>query len=188
MKDQVGQWEKEAGESPTLLAALAKRYTELKQFDEAERSLTPYIKLSPDYWGYHTLAENYKARNDLKRWQEILDEFLANGEDLGLDHAKVGVELAEHFMRQKLWDKAWPYAESAAESWAQWAMDCARRCALAMEKLDEAEQRTPSARPNVTPTIRLADMVSVLQAHRPRRRRWSVRLYQTVPGGDRGSA
>jgi hypothetical protein len=138
VKDQVGQWEKEAGDSPTLIAALARRYTGLKQSDEAERLLKRYVKLLPDYWGYHALAENYKARNDLKRWQEILDEFLANGEDLGLDHAKVGVELAEHFMRQKLWDKAWPYAESAAESWAQWAMDCARRCALAMEKLDEA--------------------------------------------------
>ena len=140
VKDKVDQWEKEAGDSPTLLASLAWRYRELAKLDDAERALTRYIKLSADYWGYHQLAEIYRARNDLKRWQETLDEYLANGEDLGLDHARVGVELAEHFMRQKLWDKAWPYAESAAETWAEWALDAARRCAEGMEKWDEAEQ------------------------------------------------
>jgi tetratricopeptide (TPR) repeat protein len=139
VKDQVGEWEKEAGDSsPALLAALARRYSQLKKFDEAERALRAYIKISPDHWGYHLLADNYKARNDLKHWQATLDEFLDRGEDLGLDHAQVGVELAEHFMAQKQWDKAWPYAEDAAETWAQWAMDCARRCAEGMEKYDDA--------------------------------------------------
>ena len=37
VKDQVGQWEKEAGDSPTLLAALARRDTDLKKPGEAER-------------------------------------------------------------------------------------------------------------------------------------------------------
>ena len=88
--------------------------------------LTRYIRFSPDHWAYDQLAKSYKAAGDLERWQSTLEEFLAKTEDHGLTHAQVQVELARHFMDLKQWDKAWPYAEAAASSWAQWAMMCAR--------------------------------------------------------------
>ncbi len=65
----------------------------------------------------------------MERWQATLDEFLDKTEDHGLSHAQVRVEIANHFMGLRQWDKAWPYAEAAAGSWAQWAMKCAWRCA-----------------------------------------------------------
>jgi hypothetical protein len=41
-------------------------------------------------------------------------------------------------MELKEWDKAWPFAKTAAESGAQWAMTCAERCAEARGDWKEA--------------------------------------------------
>ena len=42
-------------------------------------------------------------------------------------------------MSRKEWDKAMVYAEDAAESWANWAMVCAARCAEGAERWEQAE-------------------------------------------------
>jgi tetratricopeptide (TPR) repeat protein len=139
VKDQVGQWEKENGDSPAILAALARRYTTEKKYDDAERMFSRYIALSPDVWAYQSLAAAYKAQGKIDRWQETLDEFLNKVEDPGLDHAKVRVEIANHYMELKQYDKARPYAEAAAQTWAQWAMECAARCAEAEQDWERAE-------------------------------------------------
>ena len=110
-----------------LLAALAKRYAALGKPDDAKRALLSYIKFSPDYWAYEQLAKNYKDRGDLANWQATLEQFLEKVEDHGLHHAQVRVEIANHFMNLKQWDKAWPFAEAAAATWAEWAMACAAR-------------------------------------------------------------
>jgi tetratricopeptide (TPR) repeat protein len=129
VKDKVTAWEKEVGEAPALLGALGKHYTRSKQYDEAQKALTRYIRQSPDAWAYEMIAANYRAKGELARWKETLDDYLANVEDHGLDHAHVRVEIANHFMEQKRWAEARPYAEAAAETWAAWAMECAARCA-----------------------------------------------------------
>ena len=92
-------------------------------------ALSRYIELSPDAWAYQTLAATYKEQGNIDRWKETLDEFLKKVEDPGLDHAKVRVEIANYYMGLKQWDKARPYAEAAAATWAGWAMSCAARCA-----------------------------------------------------------
>ena len=74
------------------------------------------------------LAANYKAQGDLTRWQETLDSFLKTAVT-GLDHARVRVEIARHFMSRGEWQKAKPYADAAAESWAAFAMECPRTAA-----------------------------------------------------------
>ena len=100
-----------------------------RDYAAAERALSRYMELSPDLWAYQTLAANYKAQGKIDRWLETLEKFLNNVEDLGLDHAKVRVEIADYYMGLKQWDKAKPYAEAAAQTWAGWAMECAARCA-----------------------------------------------------------
>ncbi len=125
--------------APAVLAALGLHYSNAKNYDEAQRVLSRYITLSPDAWAYQTLAGNFKAQGQLDRWQETLDEFLNKVEDLGLDHARVRVEIANHYMGLKQWDKARPYAEAAAQTWAEWAMDCAARCAESEEDWERAE-------------------------------------------------
>lgn len=133
------EWEKLYSGMPTVLAALGMKYSTLKQYDDAERCLKAYLRLSPDRAGYQQLASNYKAQNDLVRWKETLDNYLKT-EDLGLDHARIRVDMAKHFMSRKEWDKAKPYAEAAAETAAAWAMMCAAECNEALKDWDAAEK------------------------------------------------
>jgi len=135
----LADWEKDSGDSPALLGALARRYSALGKTDEADRMLTRYIKLSPEHWAYAMLAGNRKARGDLKGWQAALDEFLESGADPGLEHARVRVEIADHYMGMGRWEEARPYAEEAAATWADWAMACAGRCAEGMRDWTQAE-------------------------------------------------
>ncbi len=118
-------WEKAAGESAALLGALGKHYSKAKEYDRAAEALNRTIKLSPDSWAFEMLAENYKAQGDVARWTATLEDYLANGEDHGLNFAKVRVDLARHCMRLGDWARAKAYADAAAETWAEWAMICA---------------------------------------------------------------
>ena len=153
VKDKVPAWEKELGDAaPALLGALGKHYSKAKQFDEAQQALARYIKISPDAWAYEMIADNYKAKGDLARWKETLDDYLAHVEDHGLHHAHIQVEIADHFMEQKRWKEARPYADAAAETWAEWAMECAARCAVGMEDWDRAETLTREATVRYAPS------------------------------------
>ncbi len=133
-------WLKLVGEAPPLLWALGKKYGDLKRYDEAGGYLRRFIRQSPDSAAYELLAANYKAIGDRKRWKETLDEFLDKVEDHGLDHARVQVQIANDFMEHRQWAEAQPYAEAAAESWAEWAMICAARCDEGLKDWDRAEQ------------------------------------------------
>ena len=124
-KPHIAEWEQNANKFPAILAALARRYSELARYDEAQRALVRYIGFSPDHWAYDQLAKNYKERGDLAHWQSTLEEFLAKTEDHGLTHASVNVQLANHFMALKKREQAEHYAEAAAQSGAGWAMMCA---------------------------------------------------------------
>jgi tetratricopeptide (TPR) repeat protein len=129
VKDRSAAWERESEGFPTVLAALAYHASSVKDYARAQTLLERYVKLSPDVWGYQSLADNFKDQGRTDRWRQTLEDFLADVEDLGLDHAKVQVQLADDYMARKQWDKARPYAEAAARSWAAWTMFCAARCA-----------------------------------------------------------
>ncbi len=135
---QVADWSKRAPDSPLVLAALARLHTEQKKPREAERDLIRFLSLYPERWAYQMLAENAKARGDLARWQENLERAL-DTEETGLEHTRILVELADHFMDQGQWTRAKDYAEAAGESWAAWAMSCAQRCAEGMKDWPRAE-------------------------------------------------
>lgn len=49
------------------------------------------------------------------------------------------VDIARHFMGRKEWDKARPYADAAAQTYAGWAMLCAAECYEGLEDWDKAE-------------------------------------------------
>ena len=138
-KPHIAEWEQDANKSPAILAALARRYSELGRYDKANGLLLRYIRFSPDYWAYDRLAKNYKERGDLGHWRSTLEEFLAKTEDHGLSHAGANVQLADHFMELKRWELARPFAEAAAQSGAGWAMVCAEHCAEGREDWQEAE-------------------------------------------------
>lgn len=124
---RIAEWEREFAGAPIVMRALADRYAGANDLAAAQRCLAAYLKKSPDFWAYRKLAGTYQAQGDVDNWKKTLDEFLTQ-EDYGLEHAQVRVEIARHFMRQKEWELAQPYAEDAAESWAEWAMMCAIQC------------------------------------------------------------
>ena len=139
-KPHIAEWERDADKSPAILAALARRYSEIGKYDEAQRALVRYIRFSPDYWAYEQIARNFKERGDLEHWQSTLEDFLAKTPDHGLTHAQVSVQLANHFMERKQWEMATHFAEAAAETGAAWAMICAQRCAEGREDWVRAEE------------------------------------------------
>jgi hypothetical protein len=136
---QVAAWEKKAADSPPVLAALARLHTQQKKTALAERELSRYIEEQPEYWAFQMLAANYKARGDMKRWQETLERSLGT-EETGLEHTQAQVQLADYLMDQGQWAKAKEYAEAAGESFAAWGMSCAQRCAEGMKDWPRAEQ------------------------------------------------
>ncbi|MBX6313250.1 MAG: tetratricopeptide repeat protein [Isosphaeraceae bacterium] len=136
---RLDEWQRVAGDHPTFLAALARRYEQMGRGDEAERALKQYIEKSPDRWAFEKLAAFYKDRGDEARWKATLDEFLEKVEDHGLDHAKIRVEIAEALMRKGRFDEARPYADAAAQTWAEWAMRTAQVCAEGQQDWEAAE-------------------------------------------------
>ncbi len=135
----AAEWEAAAGQQPDVLAALGRRYVALQRWDDARRCLSKSLDLSPDADIYGALAKSYKEQGDFANWQATLDRFIEREEDYGLEHARTRVEIAQHFMRLKQWNKAQPYAEAAAQSWAEWAMRCAAECYEGMQEWEQSE-------------------------------------------------
>ena len=139
VKNEVPGWREKVGEAPALIAALGRKYAELKDYGEAEKYLRRYMELSPDPWAYRLLADCYMARGESDRWQATLDEFLANTEPAGLEHAKVQVDIANDLMKRGRFADAKKYAEAAAETGAGWAMICASECNEGLKDWEQAE-------------------------------------------------
>lgn len=125
--EQGAEWERRYADKADLLWTLAEAYRHEKKPNDAVRVLRAYVRLSPDRWAYQQLAQNLLTQGDEAGWQATLDEFLKTPEH-GLDHAQMRVEIANHIMDKGEWERALPYAEAAAESWAEWAMMCVVRC------------------------------------------------------------
>ena len=97
VEPKAAGWEKAFARHPTVQLALGQRYAKMKKYDDAERCLRATIELSPEYRAYQALADVYAARGRFDRWQETLDAYLKQ-EDIGLDHARVRVEIANALM------------------------------------------------------------------------------------------
>ena len=139
VKGEVPAWREKVGDAPALIAALGRKYAELKEYGEAEKYLRQYIEISPDPWAYRSLADATRPAARRDRWQATLDEFLANTEPAGLEHAKLQVEIANDLMKRGRWADAKKYAEPAAETWAGWAMTCASECNEGLKDWERAE-------------------------------------------------
>lgn len=120
------------------LAALEPKFAASAQFwkvvaenshtaDQRQKALRRYIDLSPDVWAYRQLAEQFRKEGKIDQWKATLDECLQQP-DFGLEHAGLRVSIANYLMDQDQWEQARPYADAAAETWAEWAMLCAVRC------------------------------------------------------------
>jgi tetratricopeptide (TPR) repeat protein len=119
---QATQWEKEQGDVPAIMAALAKKYAELKRWTEAERCWRRYITVSPDYDGYRALAGVYEDQRLPDKWLQTLKEFLEKGQAYGLEDAQAEDQIANYLDGRGKFQEALPYADAEAESGAAWAL------------------------------------------------------------------
>ncbi len=133
------EWERQFHSFPIVLRTLAEAYLKENKTVDAERCLVDYVKSSPEYWAYQTLADIYQGRGETDRWQETLESFLEQP-SYGLEPARVRVTLAEHFMERGERDRAVEYADAAAQTGAAWAMLCASQCHEARGDWEESEE------------------------------------------------
>lgn len=122
--EQIAELEKKFPYSPQVWKALSETVGDVEL---QRRVLQTYIKLSPDMWAYQRLANQFRKQGKMDEWKATLDECLEQPA-FGLEHANLRVQIANYYMDRLEWEKAKPYAEEAAESWAEWAMLCAIRC------------------------------------------------------------
>lgn len=139
VENRIPKWEQDHGDYPTVAMALGRKYASLHRWADAARCFKRYIAVSPDYTGYTSLANVYKSRGDDDRWLATLDEFLKKGQSYGLESTRVQAKIADYYNEKRQWQRAKPYAEEAAESGAEWAMECAARTAEGMGNYKRAE-------------------------------------------------
>ncbi len=131
-------WEMTA-QHPQLLLHLGERYILLGRFDDAARCIERAIAISPEFKAYTLLADAYRNAKKMDQWQAALDRYLALNPP-GLEPARVRVMIANELMRRKEWQKAKPYADAAAATGADWAMQCACACHEGLGEWEESEE------------------------------------------------
>jgi tetratricopeptide (TPR) repeat protein len=135
---KVAQWERDHANHPAVAAALARQYTKLNKLADAKRMWEAALEVSPDVRSYAALAAIHLQEGNEDEWLATLEKAL-QAEDYGLDHAGVRVQIADHFMAKGDYRRALPYANDAAETWAEWAMSCAVRCHEGLRDWKNAE-------------------------------------------------
>ncbi|HVR86319.1 MAG TPA: hypothetical protein VMU54_18495, partial [Planctomycetota bacterium] len=147
MEPRAAELERTLGHHPTVLQALGRRYSELQNVASAERCFHREIEIAPNADASLALAKLYLDQGEEDKWKATMEAAL-KGEEYGLEHVRIRVELARYYMKTGRFDQAEPYAAAAAESWAYWAMECARECyeKLADWKKAELWQRRASER------------------------------------------
>ncbi len=129
VKDKLDEWARKPNLAPELAVALGRRFEERKNQDRAVELYERAAQLAPDRETIDKLASVYVKKGMKDKWRKILDDFITNGPDSGLDHAHFQVQIADQLMSEAKYDEAWPYAEAAAKTWAAWALICAANCA-----------------------------------------------------------
>lgn len=129
-KELCGQYEAEGLLAPELSQLVGWRYRKDKQYEKA----IPYYELAlsqiQESYVYASLADCYLKTKDQTRWLETMEHRLTLP-DYGLSHASTRADIAKHFMRKGKLNEAQPYADKAAESYAQWSLSLAGECAMA---------------------------------------------------------
>jgi predicted Zn finger-like uncharacterized protein len=136
--NEAAGWEQTYGDKLDILDMLGRRYLAMARFADAERCFRKCLAISPDMKGYFALADCYKKQNKDALWLDAMKEVLKLP-NLGLEQAQVRVTIANFYMAKKEYDKALPFANEAAQSWAEWAMRSASLCHEKLERWQESE-------------------------------------------------
>ena len=126
--DKVPDWEREQPWNTPLIAEYGFQLLKLNRPAEAQERFETALERSPEAWIFRGLAETYRDGKQIDKWVKAAEAIL-DQPDQGLDHATISNDLANYLMDEGEIDRAWPWAERGAESWAAWAMSTAWICA-----------------------------------------------------------
>lgn len=131
-------WEQAAQRSPQLASEFATTWKDRGDLTKAEQFLKLAARLDPSHATYRKLAEHYQAQGDDENWLKAMNDLLETP-SLGLEHARARCEIAEYYVNQREWEKALPYADAAAQTGAQWALNWGRAVNEANQNWQAAE-------------------------------------------------
>ena len=136
----AGPYEESFGYHPRVLQQLAFRYQQREEWEAAERVLVRWVEVEPSLLAYMRLADHQQARGAEERWLEVMETFLRETTPVALSHASAQDKIARYWMSREEFERALPYAEQAAESWAAWAMLTASACNELLGRDERAER------------------------------------------------
>ena len=125
---QVADWEREQPWNTSIFADHAFQLLEQKNYADAQPLFERALGRSSDLWIYRGLVACYRDQGRIDEWTGAANAFMEHP-DQALDHAGACDDLAKYLMKQGDADRAWPWAERGAESYAAWAMTTAWQCA-----------------------------------------------------------
>ena len=136
---RIPEIEKRYATSACVQSAVGEYHRNAGRAEDAIRCYRQAAELSPDPKTFRTIAklQNAAGRPDdaLKSLKEILKH-----PDNALDHAQVNIDISKMYKARREFDKALPYAEAGAESWAGWALLEAGEVNVALKRFDRANE------------------------------------------------
>jgi tetratricopeptide (TPR) repeat protein len=135
----LSEWEARFGGHWAYVREIAKHYQDDGPPELAEKHIQKFVELAPEVTNYRALATLYRKRGDTQKYLQALEDALKLPE-MGLDHARVRVQLAEYYMEKGEFQTALPYAKKAAESYAADCLLCLAECYEGMGNMKLAEK------------------------------------------------
>jgi tetratricopeptide (TPR) repeat protein len=144
VKKEADKYERTYADDPLVMNALARRYYEMKHYDDAERCAKREIELAPSYAAYRLLASTYKAKQDDAHWKVTLDQAIKLSER-GIEQAQLQNDVALALLEQNRVKEAVVYADAAAKSAPSGPLMTAVRCHELLDEWDQAEHLVKTA-------------------------------------------
>ncbi len=158
-------WITQYGQFPSVMTALGDRLTQNGQFPQAIICYQKGLDVVADASLAMRLANCYLAMGNEDQWLKTLEGAMTM-EDYALTNAWINQTIAQHFMDKNDARRALAYADAAAQSGAEFALQCAMAAHEGVGDWDGAEQMAKQ----ITQRYGYADWFGVAFAHGARRR------------------
>jgi tetratricopeptide (TPR) repeat protein len=137
--DMVLNWEESRGDYPSIAFALGKKHAQFGEIEDAIRCFNRYLEVSPDRFGYETVADLYKSQKNDEKWLETMKAFLDKPEVIHFEHSLVQFEIAVHYMSNGKYAEALTYANASKDSGGPWGHIVAAKANTRLGRFKEAE-------------------------------------------------
>lgn len=160
------EWLKKVPDNPMMWAIIGTRMAKAKHIEGHSEKAKYYLHKGIEHlnerWAYKDLANIYLREGNEEEWLRIMLSFLEKP-PLALYHSHQLRDIGRHYMKQLRADKALPYAERAAASFAGWAMQFAAyvNCANGNKERGEYWWNNTNKRYNTSPLKKMQEALSL---------------------------